>query len=144
MADPPVDIALRLALLAGADAPHADRASLARIRQSATQFRRRLGTSAPAHGDVAGLLAAAFPDRVAQRRGEPGAFRLSGGGSARLGRDDALAGAGLLVAAALQVRTAAQIRLAAALDPDALPASLLARTQSSRWRARSIRSAARC
>ncbi|TLU73564.1 ATP-dependent helicase HrpB [Lichenicoccus roseus] len=128
VADPPVDIALRLALLAGADAPHADRASLARIRQSATQFRRRLGTSAPAHGDVAGLLAAAFPDRVAQRRGEPGAFRLSGGGSARLGRDDALAGAGLLVAAALQVRTAAQIRLAAALDPDALPASLLART----------------
>ena len=138
VADPPVDIALRLALLAGAghphadpahaDPPHTDRGALARIRQSASQFRRRLDTTAPAHGDVAGLLAAAFPDRIAQRRGEPGAFRLSGGGSARLGRDDPLASAGLLVAASLQVRTAAQIRLAAALDPDALPAPLLART----------------
>ncbi len=126
--DPPVDIALRLALLAGADHAHADRAALARIRQSASQFRRRLDTNAPAHGDAAGLLAAAFPDRIAQRRGEPGAFRLSGGGSARLGRDDALAGAGLLVAASLQVRNAAVIRLAAALDPDDLPQPLLART----------------
>ncbi|WP_428378085.1 ATP-dependent helicase HrpB [Lichenicoccus sp.] len=128
VADPPVDIALRLALLAGAESCHADRGALARIRQSANQFRRRLDTTAPAHGDVAGLLAAAFPDRIAQRRGEPGAFRLSGGGSARLGRDDALASAGLLVAASLQVRDAAQIRLAAALDPDDLPQQLLART----------------
>nr|WP_321985632.1 ATP-dependent helicase HrpB [uncultured Lichenicoccus sp.] len=128
IADPPVDIALRLALLAGAESPHADRSALARIREAARQFRRRLDTNGPAHGDVAGLLAAAFPDRIAQRRGEPGAFRLSGGGSARLGRDDALAAAPLLVAASLQVRNAAQIRLAAALDADALPAPLLART----------------
>ena len=31
-------------------------------------------------GDPGRLLAAAFPDRIAQRRGEPGSFRLSGGG----------------------------------------------------------------
>lgn len=126
--DPPADVGLRLALLAGSDHPDADRASLARIRQSANAYRRRLGTRAASGGDAAALLAAAFPDRIAQRRGEPGAFRLSGGGSARLARNDDLADAGLLVAASLQVRAAPQIRLAARLDPDALPPSLLART----------------
>ncbi len=127
-ADPPAEVGLRLALLVGGDHPGADRASLARIRQSANAYRRRLGTRAASAGDAAALLAAAFPDRIAQRRGEPGAFRLSGGGSARLGRNDDLANASLLVAAALQVRAAPQIRLAARLDPEALPASLLART----------------
>ena len=43
------------------------------------------------------LLAAGFPDRIAQRRGEPGTFRLSGGGGARLPRTDPLANAPLLV-----------------------------------------------
>jgi len=127
-ADPPVDVGLRLALIAGGDHPLADRGALARIRQSANAYRRRLDTRAAAAGDPGALLAAAFPDRIAQRRGEPGSFRLSGGGSARLGRNDDLADAALLVAASLQVRTAPQIRLAARLDPDSLPASLLART----------------
>ena len=125
--DAPADVGLRLSLLAGGDHPDADRASLARIRQSANTYRRRLGTRVASGGDAAALLAAAFPDRIAQRRGEPGAFRLSGGGSARLARTDDLADAALLVAAALQVRAAPQIRLAARLDPEALPASLLAR-----------------
>ncbi len=127
MPDAPADVGLRLSLLAGGEHPDADRASLARIRQSANTYRRRLGTRAPPGGDVGALLAAAFPDRIAQRRGEVGAFRLSGGGSARLARTDDLADAALLVAAALQVRAAPQIRLAARLDPEALPASLLAR-----------------
>ncbi len=128
-ADPPADVEARLALLAGGDHPLADRAALARIRQAAQVYRRRLGTRTDAAGDPAALLAAAFPDRIAQRRGEPGAFRLSGGGGARLARGDALADAPLLVAAALQVRAAPQIRLAARLDADALPASLLARCE---------------
>ena len=68
------------------------------------------------------MLAAAFPDRIAQRRGEPGSFRLAGGGGARLPRADPLANAPLLAVAALELKAAARIRLAAPLDPDTLPA----------------------
>lgn len=123
---PPADIALRLDLIAGGDHADADRAALARIRQAAGQYRRRLGLRGgiTAAGDAASLLAAAFPDRIAQRRGEPGSFRLSGGGGARLGRADRLADAGLLAVATLHVRTAAEIRMAARLDPDNLPPSI--------------------
>ncbi|HEY3847914.1 MAG TPA: ATP-dependent helicase C-terminal domain-containing protein, partial [Acetobacteraceae bacterium] len=64
---------------------------------------------------------------IAQRRGEPGSFRLSGGGGARLPRTDPLANAGLLVVAALEMKLSARIRLAAVLDPDALPPALAAR-----------------
>jgi len=128
---PPADIALRLDLVAGGAHPDADRASLARIRQAAGQYRRRLRVQAEAEGDPAALLAAAFPDRVAQRRGDPGSFRLSGGGSAKLGRDDRLANSQLLAVASLQVRTAAEIRLAAPLDPENLPPALLDRTTQS-------------
>ncbi len=123
---PSAEIGLRLALLAGAEPPGlaVDRGALSRIRRAATQYRRRLRSSAEPAGDAAKLLAAAFPDRVAQRRGEPGAFRLSGGGGAKLPRADPLSEARLLAIGALEVRTSPQIRLAAALDPDALPAVL--------------------
>ena len=121
------DITLRLSAIAEGD-PAADRGALARIRQAAGQYRRRLRLPAgmrPA-GDPGRLLAAGFPDRIAQRRGEPGSFRLSGGGGGRLPRTDPLANAKLLAVAALETRTAPQIRLAAVLDPDALPARLAA------------------
>ncbi len=128
---PSADIALRLALLAGAEPPGlappglaVDRGALSRIRAGAAQYRRRLRATAEPAGDPARLLAAAFPDRVAQRRGEPGTFRLSGGGGAKLPRADPLSEAKLLAVGALEVRTSPQIRLAAALDPDALPAVL--------------------
>ncbi|MBB2191492.1 ATP-dependent helicase HrpB [Gluconacetobacter azotocaptans] len=126
---PPADIALRLELIAGGDHADADRGALARIRQAAGQYRRRMGLrgDASASGNPGALLAAAFPDRIAQRRGEPGSFRLSGGGGARLGKTDRLADAGLLAVATLQVRMAADIRLAAPLDPDRLPDTLRAR-----------------
>ena len=122
------DIASRIAAITDGD-PTADRGVLNRVRQAASQYRRRLRLPAdiiPA-GDPGRLLAAAFPDRIAQRRGEPGSFRLSGGGGASLPRTDKLANAGLLVVAALEMRTSAQIRLAAPLDPEALPAALAAR-----------------
>ncbi len=119
------DIGARLSAIAHG-AADADRGALARIRQTAAQFRRRLGTREAADGDAAVLLAAAFPDRIAQRRGEPGNFRLSGGGGARLSAADPLASASLLVAATLEMRTSAQIRLAARLDPQALPANIAA------------------
>ena len=100
--DAPADIGLRLAAIAEGD-PAADRGALSRIRRAAAQYRRRLRLpTTPADGDPGRLLAAAFPDRIAQRRGEPGSFRLSGGGGARLPRTDPLASAPLLAVAALE------------------------------------------
>ena len=122
------DISTRLAAISHGD-PNADRGALHRIRQTSDQYRRRMRVprDAPAEGEPGPLLAAAFPDRIAQRRGEPGSFRLSGGGSARLPITDPLSKAGLLVAASLELKTASRIRLAAPLDPDMLPPSLAAR-----------------
>jgi ATP-dependent helicase HrpB len=124
--DTSADIGLRLAALAASD-PTADRGAdrgvLSRIRRVAGQYRRRLRlrSDAVAEGDPGRLLAAAFPDRIAQRRGEPGSFRLSGGGGARLPLADPLAKHPLLAVAALELKAAARIRLAAPLDPQALP-----------------------
>jgi ATP-dependent helicase HrpB len=124
----PADIALRLAAIADGD-PAADRGALSRIRRAAAQYRRRLRLppDTRAGGDPGPLLAAAFPDRVAQRRGEPGSFRLSGGGGARLPRTDPLANASLLSVAALEMKASARIRLAAPMNADALPPVLAAR-----------------
>ncbi len=126
--DARADIATRLAAIAFGD-PNADRGALHRIRQTAAQYRRRLRVphTTVAAGDPGPLLAAAFPDRIAQRRGEPGAFRLSGGGSAGIPLNDPLSKAGLLVAAALELKASSRIRLAATLDPDNLPPSLAKR-----------------
>ncbi|PPQ36466.1 ATP-dependent helicase HrpB [Rhodopila globiformis] len=128
----PADIGIRLSAIAygapGGD-PNADRGALSRIRRAADQYRRRMqvprGTVAA--GDPGRLLAAAFPDRIAQRRGEPGSFRLSGGGSARMPVIDPLARESLLVAASLELKASSRIALAAPLDPDALPPSLAVR-----------------
>lgn len=122
----PADIRLRLDALAGREAG-ADRATVSRIRRAAGQYRRRLRVDAPAAGDPAPLLAAAFPDRIAQRRGEPGSFRLSGGGGAKLPRTDPLAAAPLLAVGSLDAKLSTRIRLAAPLDPDALPPAVAAR-----------------
>ena len=126
--DSPADISTRLAAMTHGDS-NADRGALHRIRQAADQYRRRMHVprDTEAAGEPGSLLAAAFPDRIAQRRGEPGSFRLSGGGSARLPVTDPLSKAGLLVAASLELKAASRIRLAAPLDPDALPPKLAAR-----------------
>ena len=126
--EPPADISLRLAALEYGDA-EADRGALARIRRAAGQYRRRMRVPGgmAAEGSPGKLLAAAFPDRIAQLRGEPGSFRLSGGGGARLPRADKLATAPLLVVASLEMKTSARIRLATPLDPDHLPPALQAR-----------------
>lgn len=123
--DPEADIAARLSAIADGD-PNADRAALSRIRRAAGQYRRRMrvGADTRGAGDPGRLLAAAFPDRIAQRRGEPGSFRLSGGGGARLAKTDALANAPLLAVASLEMKTAARIVMAARLDPDDLPPAL--------------------
>ena len=124
-ADASCDIGLRLAALEGA--ADADRGAVARIRRAAGQYRRRLRVQTAPEGDPAPLLAAAFPDRIAQRRGEPGSFRLSGGGGAKLPLADPLSKAPLLAVAALEAKGAARIRLAAPLDLATLPASVAAR-----------------
>ena len=131
-ADTPADITTRLEAIAdgsAAAALGADRNALHGIRQGARQYRARLGLDGEraAAGDPAPLIAAAFPDRLAQRRGEPGSFRLSGGGGARLAITDPLAKAGLLAVAMLEMKTAPLIRMAAPLDVAALPAGLAAR-----------------
>jgi ATP-dependent helicase HrpB len=128
--DAAADIMLRLEALAGKG--EGDRAGLARIRQAAKIYRGRLGVGAvPAVGDAGALLAAAFPDRVGQARGERGSYRLSGGGSGVLGAADPLARCRLIVVAALEAK-GSRIRLAAGLEAEALPSGLLARTRKTR------------
>ena len=96
------------------------------LRQAATRHRRRLRVGdTVAEGEAGPLIAAGFPDRIAQRRGEIGSFRLSGGGGAKLPAADPLARASLLVVANLD--GTGRIRLAASLDPERLPAALASR-----------------
>jgi ATP-dependent helicase HrpB len=100
--DAPADIGLRLAALAGHEA--ADRGAVSRINRAASQYKRRLRVREAPEGDPARLIAAGFPDRIAQRRGEPGSFRMAGGGGARLAVSDPLARANLLAVASLERR----------------------------------------
>ncbi len=129
--DASVALELRLDALAGRAA--GDRAGLARIRQAAKLYRKRLGVGAdmPAAGETGALLAAGFPDRIGQARGAAGSYRLSGGGSGQLSPADPLSRARLLVAASLEAR-GGKIRLAAPLDADALPPALRARAKVTR------------
>ena len=76
------------------------------------------------------------PDRAA--RGEPGSFRLSGGGGARLPRDrSAGAACKLLAVAGLEMKTAARITLAAPLDAGC--AAAVARRAGDRARGKRLR-----
>jgi len=127
--DASADILLRLEALAGKT--EGDRAGLARVRQGAKIYRNRLGVGAvPAAGDAGSLLAAAFPDRIGQARGEPGSYRLSGGGSGNLAATDPLRAARLIVVASLDAK-GSKIRLAAALGAE-LPPALRARVKTTR------------
>ncbi len=127
--DASADIMLRLDALAGK--AEGDRAGLARVRQGARIYRNRLGVGATAAaGDPGTLLAAAFPDRIGQARGEPGSYRLSGGGSGVLGATDPLRAARLVVVASIEAK-GAKIRLAAAMGTE-LPEALRERCKTTR------------
>ncbi len=81
-----------------------DPAICARIERAVGQFRRLLGLSkgGPAVGEPGVMLAAAFPDRVAQRRpGQRNRYRLAGGRGARLPEGDPLTVHSMIVAAEL-------------------------------------------
>jgi ATP-dependent helicase HrpB len=126
------DVAVRLRLLLDRDARHAqaDGGAVAAARRRAADLARRLGVDPPdragpvANASEAGhLLAFAYPDRIAQARGN-GRFRLRGGGGAWLPADDPLAGEAFLVIAELDAAGRgsaaagkdARVRVAAALD----------------------------
>lgn len=129
---PPADVQLRLdavahdvdtVMLAGATI---DRGAIARVREVAAEWRRRLGEArgvkreaSSGSGEDAGLLLAlAYPDRVAQRRGAAGRFLLRNGRGATLPASDPLAQAEWIVAAQLDDSgRESRIYLAAALDP---------------------------
>ncbi len=121
------DVAARLAVLRrdGPVPAHVDRGALATVRRRAQELARRAGRPADAQQDVepGPLLAAAYPDRIAQARGA-NRYRLRHGGGAVLADHDPLSGTGWLVAADVQGgetapgRADGRIRLAAPLDKD--------------------------
>ncbi len=82
--DAGVDITARLSHLRGG--------ARDRIRQTAKQIRQIAGIAADEESDISPgvLIAFAFPDRIAQRRGGDRRYRLSGGGGAVLPEHDAL------------------------------------------------------
>jgi ATP-dependent helicase HrpB len=111
------DLRHRLDLLHGEG--HAERGARDRIRRSAEAWRKQLGVSPDRNPDrhaVGAVVALAYPDRLAQRRGGPGQYRLSNGKGARLAETDPLAREEFLAVAALDGdRREARIFLAAPL-----------------------------
>ncbi len=129
----PTDLAVRIDLLSGAkrDHPNVHRGGLQRAKQQSRDLRRRAKVSGelhPAHGALAGgLLALAYPDRIAQQRttaggsqaGQTGRYRMRNGSGAQLNRHDSLANEDMLVVADLDgKRNDARIRLAAAISKE--------------------------
>ncbi|MBK1629476.1 ATP-dependent helicase HrpB [Thiohalocapsa halophila] len=123
----PVDLARRLAALAAyrdkqrrADALRGfEPRRLAAIDRAARQLQRLLRghADAPVSNAAAGLLALAYPDRIAQNRGRDGRFLLASGTGAALPPDDPLAAADYLVVADLDAaRGDHRIRAALATD----------------------------
>lgn len=128
----PTDIAERLRLIDGTlrDHPRLDRSALQLVRRRAGELARRAGIGQGGRGSTgpiaaAGLvLALAYPDRVAQARGN-GRFRMRHGAGAWLPEGEALTAEPFLVVAELAKNTHVsadrgradhRILLAAALD----------------------------
>jgi ATP-dependent helicase HrpB len=115
------DLRHRLDLLHG-EGP-ADRGAVRgareRIRRSAEAWRKQLGVPLDRNPDrsaIGAVVALAYPDRLGQRRGGPGQYRLSNGKGARLAETDPLAREDFLAVAALDGdRREARIFLAAPL-----------------------------
>jgi len=84
--------------------PALDRNQRSRVRQSALDWRRQLGVKKDAQSPAAQcgqVLALAYPDRLAQRRGGAGQFRLSNGRGAMLPARDPLAAEDFLAVGSL-------------------------------------------
>lgn len=120
------DIRLRLDVIrenAGRSAGlRVNHGGLARVRAAAKQIRGISGakrddaSSGGGSSAAGGLVALAYPDRIAQRRGGDGRYRLSGGGGAFLDPADPLAAQDYLAVADLEgAAREGRIYLAAAL-----------------------------
>jgi ATP-dependent helicase HrpB len=113
------DLRHRLDLLHGEG--DAARGPRDRIRRAAEAWRKQLGVALDRNPDrdaIGAVVALAYPDRLAQRRGGPGQYRLSNGKGARLAETDPLAREDFLAVAALDGdRREARIFLAAPLTP---------------------------
>ncbi len=100
----------------------------AHVERVASQFRRLLGVTDAATDDAAPfglLLAFAYPDRIAQVRGDSERVLLANGHGARLPGESHLRKATYLVAAVLSGRSdESVVRLAAPVDLDALRSHL--------------------
>lgn len=119
-----VDIRSRLELLHGErGAGELDRAALERVRRSAGHLQRLAGVDGE-DSTPGSLLALAFPDRIAQRRGAGGGrYLLSNGRGAAFAGPAALAGQEFLVAVELDDREReARIDLAAPITRDEIEA----------------------
>lgn len=87
-----------------------------RVRTTANDLRRRLKAGGSGGGDAGELLALAYPDRVARRRGTGGRYLMRNGRGAALPDGDRLAAEEWMAVAALDgARADAHIRLAAPL-----------------------------
>ena len=120
-----VDLRTRLDILRrDGDGPaNADRNAVRAVRAFAQNLRRQLGVKGSAGtSEAAGLLAAlAYPDRIGQRRGPRGQFRLSNGRGALVPETDALAGQDFIATAQLDGGTQdARVFLAAPVALDDL------------------------
>jgi ATP-dependent helicase HrpB len=124
-----VDLGARVRVLRGRSAPSGtsvDDGARSRARRDRDRLVRIVGAPRQegplAPGDAGRLVAAAFPDRVAGRRGGArGRYLLANGRGARVGPEDPLAGEDLLVVADLDAGAVdARVFLAAALEEDDL------------------------
>jgi ATP-dependent helicase HrpB len=108
------DLRGRLAALHGDG--EARRGALQRARRAARDLRRRMKLTGGGGGDAGELLALAYPDRVAKRRGAGGRYLLRNGRGAILPEGDRLAAEDWLAVADLGgMRADARIYLAAPL-----------------------------
>jgi ATP-dependent helicase HrpB len=104
------DLNSRLELLRG----KGGRGAIERVRRAAQDLRRRLKVADDSGGDPGKLLALAYPDRVARRRGTGGRYLMRGGRGAVLPENDRLAAEEWLAIATLDGAQAdARIHLAA-------------------------------
>jgi len=132
------DLRRRIDAMEGGNDPQAHRGRLAEARQSAADWRRRLKLPRDETPLAAGaLVALAYPDRIAQRRGGPGQYRLSNGRGAALSNDEPLAREPLLAIADLDdAGRDARIYLAAPVDRaeiETLFADRIATTEEVGW-----------
>lgn len=123
-------------MLGGRETAAVDRGALARARQLASDWRRRLSLPAAMSSAETGLVVAlAYPDRVARRRAQ-GGFVLVNGRGASLPETDPLMAADFLAIADLDGGPAGKIWLAAPLvrgDLDLLFADRIREEDVVRW-----------